>query len=180
MSAGSLVLLDASAASPAAFARRNAACSASSAFAFVAIRNPARTIATSGERITQSWNAAASPAFVAAGRPYPPSPSSGLRTALLPAPRSAGKGRGYWTGRLSPCSHLNPEAGAEGSLRPRLPRPCRLYGNVRRFGFAGQLLVRHPPSDSLGERQGEASAVIVLTLVVSKRLLVEIAEKVER
>jgi hypothetical protein len=107
--------------------------------------------------------------------------SSEPRTMLLPAPRNAGKGRGYWMGRLSPCTHLNPETGAVGSLRPRLPRPCRPSTKilVSRFVLAGQFLVRQSPSDDLGKRRSEASAVIVLALVVAKRLLVQVAKQME-
>jgi hypothetical protein len=111
-----------------------------------------------------------------------PSLSWGPRTAPLPASRNAGKGREYWMGRLSPCPHLNPETGAVGSLRPRLPRPCRPSTKhfVCRFRLACQFLVCEPPSDDLRKCQSEAPTVIVLALVVAKRLLVQIAEQVER
>ena len=84
-------------------------------------------------------------------------------------------------GRLSPCPHLNAETGAVGSLRPRLPRPCRRSTKSLGFGFglARQLLVRNAPSDSLGERLSESAAVIVLALVEAKSLLIEIAKQMK-
>ena len=63
----------------------------------------------------------------------------------------------------------------------RHPLPCRGLESRRRNGiFTGQFLVCEPPSKRGARSFDEPTTIISLTFIVSKCLLVKVAEKMER